>query len=518
MNRALKFRRRLGVAGIAIAAILFCVFYFVFQIASQTEGMNYWVNHTQEVIGVVAQVRLERGRLTNEIWGYRASGNADLPEEFQSDVKNLKADLLRLRELTMDNQEQQLRALEMDQIIDEQLPELEQGMHRAEVSARNAPAGAIDWSLPTLPSERLKELFEQMERSEKELLKSRTAGLKRNTQQTHLLLVLAGIVTCIVLGAGLYLVQREILKRAEIEQGMRQAQALLGVKYDEQREELTHVVKDLHEQIVERRAAEERAHVLNMELEERVKERTAELREMNKEMESFSYSVSHDLRAPLRHMQGFSRILVEQYAGQMPEEARDFLERIRGASTHMGALVEDLLHLSKIGRQVAQHENVPMKELAEAARAEAMFEAANREIEWRIGALPDVEGDVLLLRQVLANLLANAVKFTRKQPYAVIEIGHQREGRGDVFLVRDNGVGFDPEYADKLFGVFQRLHRQDEFEGTGIGLATVQRIMHKHGGKVWAESQPGSGATFYFSLPVRPIVVECEKQMSGTRA
>jgi signal transduction histidine kinase len=518
MNRAVRFRRRLGIASIALTAFLFFSFYLAFRTTNQTEGMNYWVNHTQEVIGLVVRVRLERDRLTNEIWGYRASRNAELPANFQSDVLDLKADLRRLRKLTMDNQEQQTRALEMERIILAQLPELEQAMLRALDSSGTGSPGSLDWSLPTLLSEQLRMLFDQMESRERELLKERIASLHRNTEQTHVVLVLAALITSVALSAGLYLAQREILKRAAVEQGLRQAQTLLGGRYDQQRAELTHVVEDLHEQIVERRAAEEKLSLLNMELEERVKERTGQLEEMNKEMESFSYSVSHDLRAPLRHMQGFSRILMEQHAEHLPEDARQYLERIRNASTHMAALVEDLLHLSKLGRQVAHYANVPTRELVEAVRAEAVFEAAGREIVWKVGVLPDVYGDALLLRQVLANLLANAVKFTRKQQHAVIEIGYRREGRDDVFFVRDNGAGFDPRYADKLFGVFQRLHRQDEFEGTGIGLTTVQRIMHKHGGKVWAESQPGNGAIFYFSLPTKQNAQEKEKRLTGALA
>jgi signal transduction histidine kinase len=498
--------------------ILFGAFYLAFRITHQAEATFSWVNHTQEVIGLISRVRLERGRLTNEIWGYRASRRADLPEEFRSDVADLKTDMAKLEDLTVDNWEQNRRAQEIKETITAQLPELEQAMKRAENSRGIAPVAAMDLTLPTLPSDHLRELFERMESTESGLLVKRTADAKGNAEQAHLALIVAGLITFAALSVGLYLVQREILKRAEMEQGLRMAQAMLGVKYDEQHEELTHVVKDLHNQIAERRAAEERVHLLNTELEERVKERTSELREINKELEAFSYSVSHDLRAPLRHMHGFSRILMEEYAAQLPEDARQYLERIRNSATHMAALVEDLLHLSKIGRQAAQRGDVPMRELAEAARTEALFETAERNIEWKIGALPVVYGDALLLRQVLANLLGNAVKFTRKQEQAVIEIGHRREGREDVFFVRDNGAGFDPRYADKLFGVFQRLHRQDEFEGTGIGLATVQRIMNKHGGKVWAESQPGQGATFYFSLPAKNSPMEEARQLMGTLA
>jgi light-regulated signal transduction histidine kinase (bacteriophytochrome) len=170
---------------------------------------------------------------------------------------------------------------------------------------------------------------------------------------------------------------------------------------------------------------------------------------------------------------------------------------------HMSELVEDLLALSRIGRQAPQCRMVCANELLEEAKAEVLPEAGNRTIHWEVAALPEVEADPVLLRQVFANLLSNAIKFTRQAPRPVIEVGSREEEGRIVIFVRDNGAGFDPRFADKLFGVFQRLHRQDEFEGTGIGLATVQRIVHKHGGRVWAESQVNQGATFYFSLPMK---------------
>jgi signal transduction histidine kinase len=499
----------------AIALILFCAFYFAFRIASKTEGMNFWVNNSQEVLALIGRVQLERSQLANETWAYRETKMAAWPGRFQEDDAKLKAGIVRLKKLTLENSEHQARLVEIEFILSQQVSKLERAMQQGPEPPKSAGAGSQDWSLPILQAEHLAQIFEEMESSERELLIKRTANLQKNTEQSHVVLILAALIACATLSAGLYLAQREILKRALVEQGMRHAHELLGVKYDEQRDELSHVGADLHEQITERCAAEERAQVLNLELEERVKESTAELHEMINEMETFSYSVSHDLRAPLRHIQGYSRILQERFRAQLPEEAGQYLERIRGASTHMAALIEGLLQLSKIGRQVVQHELVPMKELVEAAKEEAMFEASDREIEWRILELPNAGADPLLLRQVLANLLANAVKFTRKKACAVIEIGYKRDGNDDVFFVRDNGAGFDMKYADKLFGVFQRLHRQDEFEGTGIGLATVQRIIHRHGGRVWAESQPDKGASFYFSLPAARKDIETEKQLIG---
>jgi light-regulated signal transduction histidine kinase (bacteriophytochrome) len=217
-------------------------------------------------------------------------------------------------------------------------------------------------------------------------------------------------------------------------------------------------------------------------------------------LESFSYSVSHDLRAPLRHVDGFTRILREEYSPKIPQEAILYLDRILEAATHMGQLIDDLLKLARIGRRELKRDRAQIASVLKQAIAELPAETEERNIEWRIEPLPELNCDADLLKLVFINLLSNAVKFTRKQPIAVIEVGSRiTDGLATIF-VRDNGVGFDQRYADKLFGVFQRLHRQEDYEGTGIGLATVQRIIHRHGGEIWAESQVNSGTTFFFTL------------------
>lgn len=220
----------------------------------------------------------------------------------------------------------------------------------------------------------------------------------------------------------------------------------------------------------------------------------------NHELEAFSYSVSHDLRAPLRHIDGFARILAEDFSAELSTEGRGYLDRILKAVTHMGQLVDDLLNLSGIGRREMVRAKVPLETIVRRAIADMPDEASERKIEWRIDPLPDVDCDPGLLKVVFFNLLANAAKFTRKSKGPVVGVGTCQSNGVTAFFVRDNGVGFDPKYADKLFGVFQRLHHQEDFEGTGIGLATVQRIIHRHGGRIWAESQPGRGATFFFTL------------------
>lgn len=248
--------------------------------------------------------------------------------------------------------------------------------------------------------------------------------------------------------------------------------------------------------ITAKRDAEDQIQKLNSELTQRVEE----LGTVNRELESFSYSVSHDLRAPLRHVDGFARILKEEYSPTLPEDAIRYLDRILEAATHMGQLIDDLLNLARIGRREMKREGVRIANVVKQAIAELPSEAQERHIEWRIEPLPEMNCDAGLLKLVFTNLLSNAVKFTRKQPIAVIEIGARMTGGVATIFVRDNGVGFDPRYADKLFGVFQRLHRHEDFEGTGVGLATVQRIIRRHGGEIWAESQVNSGTTFSFTL------------------
>jgi len=284
--------------------------------------------------------------------------------------------------------------------------------------------------------------------------------------------------------------QAEMTERKQAEERIRQLNAGLEERVVER-------TAELEVEVAAHRLAEERVGQLNAQLNARV----AELADTNAELESFSYTVSHDLRAPLRHVGGFVRLLAEGAEGRLDADTAQYLPRIADAATRMGQLIDALLDFSRLGRAGLHTAGVKLEKLIEEIRDHLQPDLEGRAIEWKIGPLPVVRADPAMLRQVLANLLENAVKFTRTQPAAVIEITCESGPAEHVVHIRDNGAGFDPRYADKLFGVFQRLHAAKDFEGTGIGLATSRRIIHRHGGRIGAESQPGQGAHFYFSLP-----------------
>jgi light-regulated signal transduction histidine kinase (bacteriophytochrome) len=257
-------------------------------------------------------------------------------------------------------------------------------------------------------------------------------------------------------------------------------------------------ILETNNDITERKRREQDIQNLNQEL----AKRSTELESINKELEAFAYSISHDLRAPLRHMAGYTELLQKRVSSGLDEKSNHYIMMMLESAKRMGNLIDDLLAFSRIGRAETQKTVVNLAQLVREALSELREDTEGRNIAWKIGTLPDFYGDRSMLRLVLVNLISNAVKFTRTRPQAEIEIGSANGNRDELIVfIRDNGVGFDMKYVNKLFGVFQRLHQADEFEGTGIGLATVQRIIHRHGGKVWAEGVVDGGATFYFSAP-----------------
>ena len=275
----------------------------------------------------------------------------------------------------------------------------------------------------------------------------------------------------------------------------------LEMKVEKRISELKNANEQLQLEIIERKRAEEEIRKLNEELEQRVIDRTAQLEASIKELEDFTYSVSHDLRAPFRHIIGFAKLLKERASQSLDEESMHYLHVISDSTEHMGRLQDDILDFIRIGRTKMSKSKVSLDRLVKETIGTMGAEAKGRDIAWKVDHLPEVDGDPNMIRDVLVNLISNALKFTRPRPQAIIEIGCTSGNQEEVFYVRDNGIGFDMQYVNKLFNVFHSLHSPDEFEGTGIGLANVRRIIERHGGRNWAEGKLNEGATFYFTIP-----------------
>ena len=518
MQRANTFRRRLILAGFALLVLLLAALGQAYRSVTRAGEMNALVVHTHDVLHETEALRLNRVRLRNNYYSYQQTHDPGFVEAFDARRHALDESLQRLRSLTADRASQQALLDRLAPALSQDADKFEEALNRLDHSpaAPSRPALAASVVIPA--ADETRKLIDQFENTENSLFQARSAAVADSARLALATLLLSGVLSVLILVASVFLIQREIMKRAQIESGLRGAQEILGVRIEEQRSELDHLVEDLHAQMLGRRTAEADLKQLNEDLENRVAARTSELQEVNRELEAFTYSVSHDLKAPLRHMDGFSKILQQEFGPSLPSEARHYLERVRAAAVHMSTLVEDLLDLSRLGRQSPRLQSTSLRTIAEEARQEILSEASGRTINWRIDPLPVAEVDPALLRQVFVNLFSNAVKFTRKNPNAAIEVQAQRENGNVHVLVRDNGAGFDPRYADKLFGVFQRLHRQDEYEGTGIGLATIHRIVFKHGGRVWAESQPGQGATFHFTIPASGDPAPALREPVGARA
>ena len=293
----------------------------------------------------------------------------------------------------------------------------------------------------------------------------------------------------------------DIAAQRRLEEALRRAQTDLEQRVEESATELNRAVDLLEEEIKLRRQVEEEVRRLNEELDTRVQQRTSQLEAANRELEAFSYSVSHDLKAPIRAIDGFSRILMTEHTAQLDAEGRRLLEVICTNTKIMGHLIDDLLALSHLGRKRMRKTLFNLGALSRQVFNSLKIMAPKRNIQLTIKDLPPAYGDLSLINQVLVNFLANAIKFTKSRKNAIIEVGGWIKGMETVYYVKDNGIGFDERYTHHLFGAFQRLHSSEEYEGTGIGLAIVHRVIQRHGGRVWAEGKVGQGATFYFTLP-----------------
>jgi len=369
------------------------------------------------------------------------------------------------------------------------------GWTATEVTGRDLPELIIP---PELKDEREKIIDDAL--SGKNITGIETTRLRKDGSKIEVSLTFSPIKDSNQNIIGLSGIIRDITERKKIEDVLRKAYEEVEIRVQERTVQLAAANEAFQAEIIERRRAEEEIRRLNAELERRVIERTAQLEAANRELEAFSYSVSHDLRAPLRSIDGFSQALLEDYAGKLDEQGKDYLERVRSASQRMSELIDDMLMLSRVTRREMKHEKVDLSLLADHIATELKKTQLQRHIKFVITPGLVVKGDAELLRIMLENLLGNAWKFTSKHQSGRIEFGTTEYEGKNAFFVHDDGVGFDMTYADKLFKPFQRLHSPSEFAGTGIGLATVKRIVQRHGGQVWAKGEVGKGATFYFDL------------------
>jgi len=350
--------------------------------------------------------------------------------------------------------EQQQRITQLEELIRQQLDIETDAINRRATQGAEAVRQLALPGVAKRELDNIHRLIADLEASEQQSTRSRVLQSAGTTRSTIALLALGAVLQLVLLGSVYFLIHYDITNRRRVAAELRRQGELLQAA--------------------------------------------------NKELEAFSYSVSHDLRAPLRHIDGYAALLSKTAGEALNIKARRYLDTISDSAKQMGQLIDDLLVFSRMGRQEMLHSTVNLNQLIRTVIHDLRLDLQGKTISWTIGSLPDVPGDPAMLRQVFINLLSNAVKFTATRPNPRIEIGAMRDVPGEVTIfVRDNGVGFDMQYVNKLFGVFQRLHRNDEFEGTGIGLANVRRIIHRHGGRTWAEGAIDQGATFYVSLPLK---------------
>jgi signal transduction histidine kinase len=417
-----------------------------------------WVTHTHLVIEKLQAVLIDITQAEAGQRGYMLTGDERYLKPFEGGVKQIHLNVAEFRRLTSDNPRQQEAIQHLEPLITVRLAGL---VERMEIRKRSGlVAGSESVATGNNSEELMDEIRERisgMRHTEEQLLVPRLSAAAAGTRKMEAVIILGNALAILILSVAGAVVHREASRRTLAERSLKHAN-----------ESLEH--------------------------------RTVELSETNHELESFSYSVAHDLRAPLRQIAGYSNVLSRDHGPELDAEMRRYLEKIEDGARKMGRLVDDLLSLSKIGRQELSLQATPLGPLLRQVVEELAPECSSRQVDWHIGDLFSAECDPGLMKQVFVNLLSNAIKYTGKREHAVIEVGQIRQNDQRVIFVRDNGAGFEMQYVGKLFGVFQRLHKTRDFEGTGVGLAIVQRIIRKHGGRIWAEAELEQGATFFFTV------------------
>lgn len=449
------------ILGTGIALLSFAwIGVFTYRSAVQEEQDRGWVTHTRIALEGINALVSDMTNAETCQRGYILTGQSSYQQPFLRERDQAGKDLQQLRELTADNPVQQHNLDRLALMIAKAFEVMQDRIEIRTQRGMEAAAEAVKQGAGKQAMDDIRGLTLAMKQEEETLLQGRMEQASAASLRTRRVIVFGNAQALLFLILAGFMIQREMDARKRGQDEIRR---------------------------------------LNHDLEERVNDLVV----ANRELDSFTHSLAHDLRAPLRHMHGFAELLREAWYDKFDEDGRHFLGKVLSSSREMGMLVDDLLNFSRLARVEVQTGEVDPRELVERARRELEPETMGRSITWEIGPLPGVRADPALLYQVLLNLLANAVKYSRKSSAARIAVGSMSSGGGDgmvTLFVRDNGAGFDMQYADKLFRVFQRLHRAEDFEGTGVGLANVRRIVERHGGRVWAEGATGQGATFYFSI------------------
>lgn len=418
----------------------------------QLRETSHWMSITNEVIAEFNQTFSTLKDAETGQRGFIITGDETYLEPYNAATKRIGPEIQRLKELTADDAAQRDLVLKIESLSLERLRILEDRIRRRREGGFTSAQQAIVSGEGKHTMDRIRSLVAEAEKVEHELLIKREAEAGVSTTKTIATFVAGLVLSFALLLLVFYLLNHEISERKRAEESARHSAESLQVA--------------------------------------------------NKELEAFSYSTSHDLRAPLRHVIGFAELLQKNEASKLDDNGRRYLETIVEAAKRMGNLIDHLLTFSRLGRSELQMRLVDLDRLVRDTLDEYQQDTSNRKVKWKIETLGTVMGDGSLLHLVFSNLISNAIKFTRNCPQPIIEIGARHDKNELLVFVRDNGAGFDMKYADKLFGVFQRLHRAEDFEGTGIGLANVRRIIHRHGGRTWAEGALDCGATFYFSFPL----------------